>query len=147
MLAILNSNCWVISALFLAQRILSSKMCLYRSVFNAYCVQSVFAMCVHILYNIYTFLVYLESGILSQTILCLFTILPMHYYTRFVYCHELAPGTVSLTGDWHGNGSKQYRYYLGKIVNKQRIVCDRIPGSRYKCILIMVLNQCLQSPL
>ena len=42
-------------------------------------------------------IVYLGPGILSQTILCLFTILP-------------------------------------EIVNKQRIVCDRIPGSRYSII-------------
>ena len=24
-----------------------------------------------------------------------------------------------------------YLYSVGKIVNKQRIVCDRVPGSRY----------------
>ena len=41
--------------------------------------------------------IYLDPGILSQTILCLFTI---------------------------------YLYRIGKIVNRQRIVCDRIPGSR-----------------
>ena len=42
--------------------------------------------------------VYLDPGILSQTIPCLFPI---------------------------------YLYSIGKIVNKQKIVCDRIPGSRY----------------
>ena len=42
---------------------------------------------------------YLDSDILSQTILCLFTVL--------------------------------LAYSMGKIVNKQRIVCDRISESRY----------------
>ena len=33
-------------------------------------------------------------------------------YNYFVYCRELAPGTVSLPGDWaRGADSKQYRYY------------------------------------
>ena len=47
-------------------------------------------------------LMYLDSDIqfLSQTILCLFTILPILYNTSFVYCRELAPGTFSLSGDW-----------------------------------------------
>ena len=26
---------------------------------------------------------------------------------------------------------QSYLYSMGKIVNKQRIICDRIPGSRY----------------
>ena len=31
----------------------------------------------------------------------------------FVYCRELAPGTVSLTGDWaRGDDSKQNSYYI-----------------------------------
>ena len=35
-----------------------------------------------------------------------------YYNTSFVYCRELAPGTVSLTGDWvRGDDSKQCRYY------------------------------------
>ena len=34
------------------------------------------------------------------------------YNTRFVYCREFAPGTVSLRGDWaRGDDSKQNRYY------------------------------------
>ena len=34
------------------------------------------------------------------------------YNTSSVYCRELAPGTVSLTGDWtHGDDSKQCRNY------------------------------------
>ena len=33
--------------------------------------------------------------------------------TKFVYCRELAPGTVSLTGDWvRDDGSKQNSYYI-----------------------------------
>ena len=48
-----------------------------------------------LLFNI----LYLDSDILSQTILCLFTI---------------------------------FTYSICKIVNKQRIVCDRICESRYK---------------
>ena len=35
------------------------------------------------------------------------------YNTRFVYCRELAPGIISLTGDWaRGNDSKQYGYFF-----------------------------------
>ena len=38
-------------------------------------------------------------------------------YTSFVYCRELAPGTVSLTGDWvRGDDSKQTSYYIGKFL-------------------------------
>ena len=34
------------------------------------------------------------------------------YNTSFVYCRELAPGTVGLTGGWaRGDDSKQYSYY------------------------------------
>ena len=29
---------------------------------------------------------------------------------------------------------------IGKIVNKQRIVCDRLPGSNYKCLEILHLK-------
>ena len=33
------------------------------------------------------------------------------YTTSFVYCRELAPGTISLTGGWAcGDDSKQYGY-------------------------------------
>ena len=33
------------------------------------------------------------------------------YNTRFVYCRELAPGTISLTGGWvRDDDSKQYGY-------------------------------------
>ena len=36
-----------------------------------------------------------------------------HYNTSSVYCRELAPGTVSLTGNWvHGDDSKQNSYYI-----------------------------------
>ena len=35
------------------------------------------------------------------------------YNTSFVYFHELAPGTVNLTGDWvSGNDSEQSSYYI-----------------------------------
>ena len=33
-----------------------------------------------------------------------------------------------------------YLYSLGKIVNKQRIVCDRIPGSRYSLMLTCIYS-------
>ena len=35
------------------------------------------------------------------------------YNTSSVYCRELAPGTVTLTGDWvRGDDSKQTTYYV-----------------------------------
>ena len=35
------------------------------------------------------------------------------YNTRFVYCRELAPGIISLTGGWaHGDYSKQYGIFF-----------------------------------
>ena len=38
------------------------------------------------------------------------------YNMSFVNCRELAPGTVSLTGDWvHGDDSKQNLYYTSVI--------------------------------
>ena len=47
------------------------------------------------------------------------------------YCPQLASGTISLTSDWViGDDSKQCRFYIGKIVNKQNIIRDRIPRSR-----------------
>ena len=34
------------------------------------------------------------------------------YNTSFVYCRELSPGTISLTGGWvRGDDSKQNSYY------------------------------------
>ena len=34
------------------------------------------------------------------------------YNMRFVYCRELAPGIISLTGGWaRGDDSKQYGYF------------------------------------
>ena len=48
------------------------------------------------------------------------------------FCPQLAFGTISLTSDWvFGDDSKQYRCYIGKIVNKQNIIRDRIPRSRF----------------
>ena len=48
------------------------------------------------------------------------------------FCLQLALGTISLTSDWVlGDDSKQYRCYIGKIVNKQNIIRDRIPRSRF----------------
>ena len=36
----------------------------------------------------------------------------LEYNTRFVYCRELTPGTVSLTGDWvRGDDIKLNSYY------------------------------------
>ena len=38
------------------------------------------------------------------------------------YCPQLTPGTISLTSDLVlSDDSKQYRCYIGKIVNKQNI--------------------------
>ena len=35
------------------------------------------------------------------------------YNARFVYCRELAPGVISLTGGWaRGDDSKQHGYFL-----------------------------------
>ena len=35
------------------------------------------------------------------------------YYTLLAYCHDLAHGTVSFTGDWaQGDNSKQYMYLI-----------------------------------
>ena len=35
------------------------------------------------------------------------------YNTRFVYCRELAPGIISLTGGWaRGDDSKEYGYFF-----------------------------------
>ena len=48
------------------------------------------------------------------------------------FCPQLALGTISLTSDWVlGDDSIQYRCYIGKIVNKQNIIRDRIPRSRF----------------
>ena len=50
---------------------------------------------------------YTRTSMLNQTA----------YNSSFVYCLELAPGTVNLTGDWvRGDDSKQYRYYTCKDV-------------------------------
>ena len=47
---------------------------------------------------------------------------PLHYNTSVVYCRELAPGTVSLTGDWaRGDDSKQYRYYTRHLIIFRRL--------------------------
>ena len=38
------------------------------------------------------------------------------------YCPQLTPGTISLTSDFVlSDDTKQYRCYIGKIVNKQNI--------------------------
>ena len=48
------------------------------------------------------------------------------------FCPQFAPGTISLTSDWVlGDDTKQYRCYIGKIVNKQNIIRDRTPRSRF----------------
>ena len=39
------------------------------------------------------------------------------YNTSFVYCREMAPGTVSSTGDWvRGDDSEQYTEVLKHLV-------------------------------
>ena len=47
-----------------------------------------------------------------------------HYNTSFVYCRELAPGTVSLTGNWvRSDDSKQTSNYITIIyLNLSRII-------------------------
>ena len=68
---------------------------------------------------------------MSQTIIYLLSILPLLYITSMTFCPQLALGTISLTSDWVlGDDIKQYRCYIGKIVNKQNIG-DRIPRSRF----------------
>ena len=49
------------------------------------------------------------------------------------FCPQLALGTISLTSDWIdlGDDSKQYRCNIGKIVNKQNIIRDIMPRSRF----------------
>ena len=69
---------------------------------------------------------------MSQTIIYLLLILPLLYITSTTFCPQLALGTISLISDWVlGDDSKQYRCYIGKIVNKQNIIRDRIPRSRF----------------
>ena len=46
-----------------------------------------------------------------------------HYTLTQVFCHKQSLVYLQF-----------YQNCIGKIVNKQRIVCDRIPGSRYKNI-------------
>ena len=37
----------------------------------------------------------------------------INHNASFVYCRELAPGTISLTGDWvHVDDSKQNSHYV-----------------------------------
>ena len=44
-------------------------------------------------------------------------------YTSFVYCRELAPGTISLTGDWvRGDDSKQTSYYNHTVTKQTNTV-------------------------
>ena len=44
------------------------------------------------------------------------------YNTSFVYCRELAPGTVSLTGDWaRDDDSKQNSYYRTRLQKKTKL--------------------------
>ena len=44
-------------------------------------------------------------------------------YTSFVYCHELAPGTISLPGDWVcGDDSKQTSYYNHTVTKQTNTV-------------------------
>ena len=48
------------------------------------------------------------------------TIYYFSYKTLFAYCHELAPGSVSLTGDRvKGGESKQYAYSSGMMITLQ----------------------------
>ena len=34
------------------------------------------------------------------------------YNMRFVYCRDLAPGIISLTGGWVHGDDKEYRYFF-----------------------------------
>ena len=74
---------------------------------------------------------FIDSGNMSQTIIYLLSILPLLYIASMTFCSQLALGTISLTSDWVlGDDSKQYRCYIGKIINKQNIIRDRITRSR-----------------
>ena len=60
---------------------------------------------------------------------------PLLYNTSMTYCPQLAPGDISLTSDWVlGDDSKQYRCYIGKIVNKQNIIREYLVQ-----VLVMLL--------
>ena len=60
----------------------------------------------------------------------------IHYNTSFVYCRELAPGTVSLTGGWaRGDDSKQYRY-IGVV---SKVDCFYLP------VLYSLILHCIMS--
>ena len=53
----------------------------------------------------------MKNGI--AILLCIFKSFIHVYNTRFVYCHELAPGIISLTGGLAcGDDSKQYGYFI-----------------------------------
>ena len=77
---------------------------------------------------------------MSQTIIYLLSILPLLYINSMTFCPQLALGTISLTSDWVlGDNSKQYRCYIGKIVNKQNIIRDRIPRLRLSYVYTLGL--------
>ena len=63
-----------------------------------------------------------------------------------VYCHELAPGTVTLTGDWVRDDDSKQNSCKDKIVNKQKTVLinKEIPKVTYYYVLILNLHlQCI----
>ena len=69
---------------------------------------------------------------MSQAIIHLLSILPLLHITSMTFCPQLALGTISITSDWVlGDDSKQYRCYIGKIVNKQNIIRGGIHRSRF----------------
>ena len=54
-----------------------------------------------------------------------FRVHTLNYYLFLVYCCELAPSTISLTGDWaQGDDSKHDLHYKGLFsINKLKITC------------------------
>ena len=53
-------------------------------------------------------------------------------YTSFVYCRELAPGTVSLTGDWvRGDDSQQTSHYNHTVTKKKKKKKNTVTGPSY----------------
>ena len=65
------------------------------------------------------------------------------YNSFLVYCRELAPGTVSLTGDWaQGDDSKHDSHYSkrhsNKHYNSNHYNIVNMVGYFNKCTLVMV---------
>ena len=63
--------------------------------------------------------------------LCIYIRVHVHVYnTRFVYCREMAPGIISLTGGLaRGDDSKQYGYFFTLSIRLDMSHCMRKSGQ------------------